>query len=181
MMGASRAASTLLERIVKAGMVAGALWSFGLAFYILFDVGSRALGIKGVPGTAEIARNSIVMIVFLQLPYCVLSKGMLQADFLVHWLPPGLQRGLRAAGYVGGALLFAALVVGSWHPALEAWLTQSFDGEGAFRMPIWPVRFTILVGCALTALCYVQLTLQELRGSSNALATQDAADGVALI
>jgi TRAP-type C4-dicarboxylate transport system permease small subunit len=174
-------ATRTLERVVKALMVFGALWSFGLAFYILFDVACRALGIKGVPGTAEIARNSIVMIVFMQLPYCVLSKGMLQADFLVHWLPPGLQRGLRGAGYVGGALLFAALAVGSWHPALEAWLRASFDGEGAFRMPIWPVRFTILFGCALSALCYLQLMLEELRGRTGSLAAEHAADGVAIV
>lgn len=173
--------SITLERSVKALMIAGALWSFALAFYILFDVGSRALGIKGVPGTAEIARNSIVMIVFLQLPYCVLSKGMLQADFLVHWLPTRMQRTLRAVGCVGGALLFAALAVGSWHPALDAWLKNSFDGEGAFRLPIWPVRFTILFGCAITALCYLQLMVQELRGNTNALAAQDAAEGVALV
>lgn len=174
-------ASRTLERGVKALMVLGALWSFALAFYILIDVGSRVLGIRGIPGTAEIARNSIVMIVFLQLPYCVLSKGMLQADFLVHWLPFDTQKWLRAGGYVCGALLFAGLAAGSWHPTVEAWMKQSFDGEGAFRMPIWPVRLCILFGCGLTAACYLALVIQELRGQTSALAEQDKAEGVAVV
>jgi len=171
----------LLERTAKGLMVAGALWSFGLAFYILVDVGSRALGIRGIPGTAEIARNSIVIIVFMQLPYCVLSKGMLQADFLVHWLPSGAQRFVRAVGFIGGAALFSALAVGSWHPAMAAWMKQSFDGDGAFRMPIWPVRATILLGCALAAVCYLQLLVDELRGVEGSLVEDKLAEGTAVI
>jgi TRAP-type C4-dicarboxylate transport system permease small subunit len=165
----------LNERAAKALMVAGALWSAGLAFYILIDVVCRALGIRGIPGTAEIARNSIVVIVFMQLPYCVLSRGMLNADFLVNWFPPGLQRALRICGYAVGAVLFLAIAVGSWHPTAAAWMSSAYDGDGAFRVPLWPVRAAVLLGCALSAVAYLVLIWEEAREQVGKLAAAQAA------
>ena len=58
------------DAVTKGLMVFAALWAFGLAFYIFVDVLARNLNMP-IEGTAEIARDSIVTIVFLQLGYCV--------------------------------------------------------------------------------------------------------------
>ncbi len=169
--GSSRAGRINLA-IAKAMMAAGAFCSFGLALYILADVTSRWLGIKGVPGTAELARNAIVIIVFLQVPYCVQARGMLQADFLVLVLPARLQRAFQILGYGLGVLFFGALAIGSLEPTHTAWISGSFDGDGALRFPNWPVRLAILLGCLLAAVSYAILIWEALTGSE----TRDSAE-----
>ena len=84
------------EIVSKALMVVAALWAFVLAFYILIDVIARNLEVP-IEGTSEIVTNSIVVVVFLQLAYCVHIRGMLRADFLLHFMGPGGTRGGAAA------------------------------------------------------------------------------------
>jgi TRAP-type C4-dicarboxylate transport system permease small subunit len=164
-------------RLARAMMATGAIVSFLLALYILVDVLSRGLGIRGVPGTAELARNLIVIVVFLQLPYCVQARGMLAADFLVAVLPPGLQHACQIAGFALGAVFFAALAIGGVEPTMGAFRSGAFDGDGALRLPIWPVRFAIVAGCALAALSYLILIVETFSGRE----TRDEAAGVPLI
>lgn len=164
-------------RLAKAMMATGALVSFALALYILADVLSRGLGIRGVPGTAELARNLIVIIVFLQLPYCVQSRGMLAADFLVAVMPLRLQHVCQIAGFALGAAFFGALAAGGVEPTLVAFRSGAFDGDGALRLPIWPVRLAIVAGCALAALSYLILIVETLTGRE----TRDEAADAPLI
>jgi TRAP-type C4-dicarboxylate transport system permease small subunit len=152
----------LNDRIGRALMALGALWAFGLAIYILIDVLARAAQLKGIPGTAEIARNSIITIVFLQIAYCVQHRGMLQVDFLVGVLPRRLQRAMSVFGYVLGFMFFMAICVGSWGPALAAFSSGTFEGEGALRVPVWPARFAIVIGCFLAATSYLVLLWEHL-------------------
>src|SRR3546814_1081752 len=130
----------LAEVVSKFLMVVAAMWSFVLAFYILIDVIARNLNVP-IEGTSEIVTNSIVVVVFLQLAYCVHAKGMLRADFLLAMMGPRLQRGLDIAGYLLAGAFFAALVYGSFPGALEAWVENEFEGDGALRVPTWPAHF----------------------------------------
>ena len=60
-----------------------------------------------------------------------------------------------------GALLFALICWGSIDGAVHAWTSGEFEGEGALRVPVWPARFVIVLGCALAASSYVLLSLQQ--------------------
>jgi len=151
------------DTITRSLMVVAAIWALFLGFYILADVIARNLNMP-IPGTQEIVRDSIVVVVFLQLAYCVKIGGMLRADFLVSIMTPVVARALTVIGYVGGIALFLAILYGSWGPALDAWRTGEFQGDGALRVPTWPSRFAIILGCALVVFNYVILIIDEIAG-----------------
>ncbi len=152
--------------VTKTLMVFAALWALFLGFYILADVIARNLNMP-IQGTQEIVRDSIVCVVFLQLAYCVKIGGMLRADFLVTIMSPAVSRALTVLGYIGAIAFFLAVLYGSWGPALDAWRTGEFQGDGALRVPTWPSRFAIILGCALVAFNYVLLIIDELSGRAS--------------
>ena len=47
---------------------------------------------------------------------------------------------------------FGLIVWGSYEPALHAWISSEFEGEGALRVPVWPARFVVMLGSALVTL-----------------------------
>ena len=144
----------------KTLMVFAAFWAFFLAFYILADVVMRNLNIP-IEGTNEIVTNSIVTIVFLQIGYCVHIRGMIRADFLLNVMGPRLTQAINIIGFGLGIVFFLWIVYGTWGPAVEAWTTGEFEGEGAVHMPTWPSRFAIIVGSSLAALNYfLQLCIE---------------------
>jgi TRAP-type C4-dicarboxylate transport system permease small subunit len=150
----------LSEILSKALMVFAALWAFSIAFYILADVVLRNLDIP-IEGTAEIITNSIVTIIFLQLAYGIHIRGMIRADFLMRFMGPRTQLTIDLLNYLCGAIFFAIVVIGQWDPAMNAWVANEFEGEGAVRIPTWPSRFAIVIGCSLAVLNYLLLIARE--------------------
>jgi len=148
------------EALSKTLMVFAALWAFFLAFFILADVVLRNLNMP-IEGTNEIVTNSIVTIVFMQIGYCVHIRGMIRADFLLNVMGPRLTQTINVIGFSLGIVFFLWVLYGTWGPAVEAWTTGEFEGEGAFHMPTWPSRFAIIAGCGLAALNYfLQLCIE---------------------
>lgn len=148
------------ERISKWLMVIAAMWAFLLAFYILVDVIGRFFGFP-LKGTHEVVKNSIVMIAFMQSAYCVLSRSMLRADFLLHLIGDKFQRIFNIIGYTLGAVFFLGLFIGTYEPTLHAIASGEFEGEGALRVPTWPARAVILVTSALLVVNYLMLAIKE--------------------
>jgi TRAP-type C4-dicarboxylate transport system permease small subunit len=60
-----------------------------------------------------------------------------------------LMSGLLGAGF------FLLIVWGSFEPALHAWTSNEFEGEGALRVPVWPARFVVMLGSALVVAIYL--------------------------
>ena len=141
-------------------MVLAAFWAFVLCFITLADIIFRALNLP-LQGTKEIIANSVVIIVFLQIGFAVRSRSMLGADFLVSIFGPGTRRYLAVFSFLLGALFFAILFNGAIEPALRSFANGEFDGEGALRVPVWPTRFTILIGSALAVINYLALAAIE--------------------
>jgi TRAP-type C4-dicarboxylate transport system permease small subunit len=107
-----------------------------------------------VKGTPEIVSMSIVIICFLLAGYSVQSGSMLQADILVGLFGT---RGPLVSTLLSGVLgtaFFALIVWGSTEPALHAWNSGEFEGEGALRIPVWPARFVVMFGSLLVAVIY---------------------------
>lgn len=150
----------LTDRITKALMVLAAFWAFVLCFITLADIIFRALNYP-LQGTKEIIANSVVIIVFLQIGFAVRSRSMLGADFLINIFGPNTRRYLAIFGFLLGALFFAILFKGAIGPALRSYANGEFDGEGALRVPVWPTRFTILIGSGLAVINYLALAAIE--------------------
>lgn len=154
----------VLGPITKSLHLLAAVWLFLLAFLILADVIGRDLFNAPIQGTAELVANSIVSIAFLQLAHSIRMRGMLRADLLDPFLPQGIKKWLRFLGYAVGVAFFIALAYATWEPMLRAWEIKEYQGEGALRVPTYPVRTIILVTSLLAALAYVGLAVKALRG-----------------
>ncbi len=143
-----------LARIIH---LLSAFWTLGLAILIFLDVSSRSLANQPLPGTKEIIQNSVVAITFLQLPLAIYSGSMLRTTIFADAVPPLARRALRTICYVLGALVFTGLVLGTWEPAIDAWRIGEYEGEGALRVPIWPVRWLVLIMSVFSAFAYMAM------------------------
>jgi len=147
----------LSDTLAKALMVVAALWAFFLCFLILADVVGRTLLNTPLHGTIEIVANSIVMIVFLQAGYAIRSHSMLRTEVLVNTLGPNGRRVALGFADLLGIAFFLIILLGGFDPAIRSFVNGEFEGEGALRVPVWPTRFTIVIGSALAILNYLVL------------------------
>ena len=159
------------DQLSKFLMVLAAFWALGLSLLIVADIVANNLVGDAIPGVREIVISSIVMIVYLQLGYAIRSHSMLRSDTLLLALPRTLRRVTLGIGYLLGAALFLMILRGTLDPALYAWNTNEFWGEGALRVPVWPTRFMILVGAALAIVNYAVAALIDVFGFEDAAAT----------
>jgi TRAP-type C4-dicarboxylate transport system permease small subunit len=147
------------ETLVRVLLGFAALLTFCLSFLVVADVIGRVVFNSPVKGTPEIVSMSIVIICFLLAGYSVQSGSMLRTDVLtagLGWRGPLVSTLLSG---VLGALLFALIVWGSYEPALHAWTSGEFEGEGALRVPVWPARLVVMAGSLLVMLTYLSQAL----------------------
>jgi TRAP-type C4-dicarboxylate transport system permease small subunit len=153
--------------ITRALLVVAAMLAFFLCFLVVADVLGRIFFNSPVKGTPEIVSTSIVVICFLQAGYAIRSGGMLNVDAIVKKFSPGGQSWMVALGALLGASFFGFLCWGSFEPAVHAWVSNEFEGEGALRVPAWPTRFVMVLGTGLAATSYL-LTMVEHIGLARA-------------
>jgi TRAP-type C4-dicarboxylate transport system permease small subunit len=155
--------------IIKGMLVAAATLAFLLCFVVVADVLGRDLFSRPVKGTKEIVEASIVIVCFLQAAYAIRSGGMISADAFVSTMPKPVRTAFAIISALLGATFFALVCWGSVGPAVHAWSSNEFEGEGALRIPSWPARFVVVIGTALAALQYLISAWQQvqtLRGGS---------------
>lgn len=152
----------LTDWITRTLLVLAAILGFLLSFIVVADVVGRVVWNSPLKGTPEMVSTAIVMICFLQAGYAVRSGGMINADFLLMRLPPRGQSWVMAVGALLGVAFFTLVCWGAIDPALHAWTSNEFEGEGALRVPSWPARFIVVTGAALAAISYLLLTLEHL-------------------
>ncbi len=144
-----------VTRIVHSLLAVAAAIIFLLSFLVVADVIGRGAFNSPVKGTPEIVSMSIVIICFLLAAYAIQSGGMLRTDVIVSLFG---RRGHAFADLMSGLLgagFFLLIVWGSFEPALHAWTSNEFEGEGALRVPVWPARFTVMLGSALVIAIYL--------------------------
>lgn len=144
----------LNARLVHVLLAAAALLAFSLSFLVVADVIGRSFFNKPVKGTPEMVSMSIVIICFLLAGYAVQSRSMIRTDVLVDYLGPRGHHLSSLLTGVLGAAFFGLIVWGSYEPALHAWTSGEFEGEGALRVPVWPARLVVLLGSFLVMVTY---------------------------
>lgn len=141
-----------------------AFWALLLAAIFLWDIiGREAFG-KPFLGTHEIVGNSIVGILFLELPSTIKRGAMLRTVFVYDSVAVLWRRVIDSASYILGILLFIAIIWGGWGTMLTSWATGEIEGAGAFEVPIAPVRTVIIVFSAICVLVYLQLLYHTVTG-----------------
>ncbi len=158
----------LNDWVARALLAVAAILAFLICFLVCADVIGRVVFNSPVRGTPEMVSFSIVIICFLQAPFAIRSGGMIWVDAVTSHLPLLVQRLLEIAGYALGFAFFAIVFWGSLDPSLHAWTSNEFEGEGALRVPVWPVRFVIVLGTFLAAFNYLLVAIERLRAPLNA-------------
>lgn len=150
----------LSTSVVHLLLAIAALLIFLVSFLVVADVIGRAVFSTPVKGTPELVSMSIVVICFLLAAHAVQSNGMLKADVLVGTFGRAGQEFSELISGVLGVMFFGLIVWGGLEPALHAWTTGEFEGEGALRVPAWPARLVIVLGAALVVIIYLGKVLR---------------------
>ncbi|MDH5749910.1 MAG: TRAP transporter small permease, partial [Rhodospirillales bacterium] len=107
-----------------------AIWLFSVALLILYDVIGREAFDSPFFGTNEIVSNSVLSILFLQLPLSILNRHSLRTTLFYGRI------GIRGKGFIDAfsyflaALLFLAIAFGSWPNMIESWEILEQEGSG---------------------------------------------------
>jgi TRAP-type C4-dicarboxylate transport system permease small subunit len=151
-------------RISRVIHLVSAFWTLGLALLIFADVAGRTVLNSPVPGTKEIIQNSVVAITFLQLPLAIYSGSMLRTSIFADAVPDGVRRLLRTLSMLLGLAVFIGLLWSTWPSFWDAYRIGEYEGEGALRVPTWPVRGTVLVMSVFGAWAYLSMIVLDWQG-----------------
>lgn len=148
-----------------------AFWALLLAAIYLYDILGRELFNRPFPGTHEIVGNSIVGILFLELPASIKRGAMLRTTLIYDTVSEAKRRLIDCVSYLFGIALFLAIIFGGWDSMIVSWQKLEFEGAGAFEVPVYPVRTLIIVFSAICALIYAQLLYHTLTRRDAAAST----------
>ncbi len=151
-------------KIIRAIHLFSAFWTLALAVLIFCDVVGRSALNQPLPGTKEIIQNSVVAITFLQLPLAIYSGSMLRTSIFADAVPPAVRRLLRTFGALLGLVFFIGLIWSTWPAFFDAYRIGEYEGEGALRVPTWPVRGTVLVMSVFGAWAYISMIVLDWQG-----------------
>lgn len=151
-------------RIARAVHLFAAFWTLGLALLIFADVTGRTVLNSPIPGTKEIIQNSVVAITFLQIPLAIYSGSMLRTSIFADAVPEPLRRLLRTVAALLGLAFFLGLVWSTWPSFSDAYRIGEYEGEGALRVPTWPVRGTVLVMSVFGLWAYLSMIVLDWQG-----------------
>jgi TRAP-type C4-dicarboxylate transport system permease small subunit len=151
-----------LDWISKTLLVLASILAFLLCFVVVGDVIGRVVFNRPLQGTPELLSSSIVIICYLQAVYAILSNGMMHVDALTVHFPPRVTAALNVISCLLGVLLFGLIFWGSIDGFVHAVESGEYEGEGALRVPMWPVRFAVVAGSGLAVLAYLLLAARQL-------------------
>ncbi len=161
-----------VERIVGAFArtlnVISAIWLASVAILILYDVVGREFFESPFHGTNEIVSNSVLSILFLQLPLSILTRSSLRTTIYYGSASTRGKGYIDAVSYLLALLLFLVIAIGSWPNMIEAWEIGEQEGSGIINIPVYPIRtlvvFVSFIGMAVCALLVHQSLLHPERG-----------------
>ena len=78
-------------------------------------------------------------------------------------LPPAGQKWLRVAVNLLGFLVFLGMVWATYPSYIDAYDIGEYEGEGALRVPTWPVRGLVLLMSGLTTFAYVTMIILDIQ------------------
>jgi len=124
---------------------------FFTMFIIVIDVVGRVFFNSPLRGTPEIVKTSIPAIVFLMVPWAVNEGKLVQSTLIKKHVPQFFQKLIDIISYTIGGIFFIGIVFASWKQTVYAFKILEFEGEGALRVPTYPIRAVIIITCILAA------------------------------
>jgi TRAP-type mannitol/chloroaromatic compound transport system permease small subunit len=133
------------------------LWTFSIMFLMTGDVLGRFLFNHPITGTPELVRISLVGIVFMHMPHTLWVGRHVRSEIILSRISQKNRSALEGIMYIFAAAVFLGIVFSSWEPMIESWKIAEYEGEGALRVPVYPIRTIIIFGSIITFIfCFVR-------------------------
>ena len=120
-----------------------------LCLWVTVDVIGRTLFHTPIPGTAELAANSIVAILFFEIALVEVRGKNLRSDIFLRKFGPVCQGIIETISTLFGLVIFAGGSYFCINGMLLSWRIQEYDGEGALQIPTYLFKTVVAVGCVL--------------------------------
>jgi TRAP-type C4-dicarboxylate transport system permease small subunit len=117
-------------------------------------------------GVPEIVKISVVGLVWCQMAHTLKIGAHLRSTILLDRMPPAARRAIEIVSCILGLITFALIVYSGWDTMIEAWRIGEFEGEDPVRVPTSPIRTLVLLGAGLTAIQFLVMLLDLIRGKS---------------
>ena len=157
----------IFDWIVVIANAAASGWIFVLMALITADIVLRQFFNAPISGVTEIVEISIVIIVYLQLTHTLKVGRMTRSDALYssilrRYPPVGNIMGIVFS--LAGIGLMIAIIKGGWPKWIQAYEGGHFIGNaGVFTFPEWPQRLILVIGCAMLAIQFALMALDNIR------------------
>ena len=142
-----------------------AFWALALAFLILYDITGRFFFNSPFDGTIEIVANSMVAILFLQMPYTIYRGAHLRTAVIYQNLGDYGQRAIDVIVALLGIWFFFSIALGAFDDMIIGWEVDEREGEGSIRVPIYPVRTLLFFFAGISLIAYAILGWHALFGT----------------
>ena len=160
----------IFERFVIGLNTIGSLWVLLLVLLICADSFGRSFFARPIEGVVEMVAISMAVIVFCQLADTIRLGRLTRSDTLLaifagNRIPGG--RLILVFFDLLGALVMAMIVYGTAPLVLEAYARGYYLGNrGLFTFPEWPLKGIIVVGAAMSLLCFLIRAVNSWRNGS---------------
>lgn len=115
------------------------------------DVARRTTTGRALPGTVDYSELLMVAVVFLALAMTQRDGGHVSVNLVTARLPDAVARWMRVTGLLVAAVLMLWLTVAATQEAIGSYARNEIR-FGLLRIPVWPARAAIPVGCAALVL-----------------------------
>lgn len=147
----------LVYTVTRVLSTIAAFWALALAFLILYDIVGRTFFNSPFDGTIEIVANSMVSILFLQMPYTIYRGAHLRTTVVYQNVPDIGRRLIDITVGVLGVWFFCSIAFGGYEDMIIGWQVDEREGEGSISVPVYPVRTLIFVFALVSAFTYLVL------------------------
>ena len=167
----------VINSVTRVCSTIAAFWALALAFLILYDISARSFFNAPFDGTIEIVANSMVSILFLQMPYTIYRGAHLRTSVIYQNLGDMGRRAIDVVVALLGLWFFYSVAVGGWDDMVIGWQVDEREGEGSISVPIYPVRTLIIVFAGVSMVAYLVLLWHAIAGS-RPISDEDEAEGL---
>ena len=142
-----------------------AIWLVFVAFTIIAEVAFRKFGL--FLGADQIVQNSVPAIVFLQVPFAIVSGTMLRTTLIYEFCSKNGKKIINILSFAIGIMLFIGISVGGWTDMIKGWEIREYQGIGAIEFPVYIVRSVIIFASIMIVFIYSILIFNEFKNKNN--------------
>ena len=142
-----------------------AIWLVFVAFTIFAEVTFRNFGL--FLGADQIVQNSVPAIVFLQVPFAIVSGTMLRTTLIYGFCSKNSKIIINGLSFLIGMMLFIGIAVGGWTDMIKGWEIKEYQGIGAIEFPVYIVRTVIIFAAIIIVYIYASLIIDQFRKKNN--------------